>query len=308
MPLTTYNNTVNQKPSVLDAIILQGVSTTPFLDWFGRGKLNAPKHSWFVDRYRDAQANANLEITDINENTVDTKQMLDNVTQIIKNEFGLSRKELDNARYGKKEWDYRVAKHGKEHVKDIEYALLGLHNASVFDNYTLPSDTQASKMAGIFKFVPTTNRKNFKDANGNSTAFTYDKLSEILQPVWEVGGIEDESFMLVCGTNVKKAINSFAGSQYFRNLKNDNEFDPTLYLLETDFGTIKVKMHRLFNDPKLRDKVLVGKLSEARAMFFTDTEFTEPPTSKTARFGRYYTDLTLEVQNPDYFACGEGIA
>ncbi len=307
MALTTYNNKVNQKPSILDAIILQGAKKTPFLEWFGRGKVNAPKHSWFIDRYRDAQENANLEITDIAENTVDTKQMVDNVTQIIKNEFGLSRKELDNARYGKKEWEYRVGKVGAEHAKDLEYALLGLHNASVFDNYTVGSDTQASKMAGIFKYIPTAHRQDFKDGNGNATEFTYDKLSEILQPVWERGGIEDESFMLVCGTNVKKAINKFAGDQYFRNLKNDNGFDPTLYELETDFGAIKVKMHRLFNTSKLSDKVLVGKLNEARIMFYTDTEFTEPPTSKTARFGRYYTDLTLEVQNADYFACGEGI-
>lgn len=307
MALTTYNNTVNQKPSIIDSIILQGVYKTPFLEWFGRGKVNAPKHSWFIDRYRNAAANANLEITDIQENTVDTKQMVDNVTQIIKNEFGLSRKELDNARYGKKEWDYRIAKVGKEHVKDIEYALLGLHNNSVFDAYTVGSDTQASKMAGIFKYIPSAHRQDFKDGSGNATDFTYDKLSEILQPVWEVGGLEDESFMLVCGTNAKKAINRFAGDQYFRNLKNDNKFDPTLYELETDFGTIKVKMHRLFNDPKLADKVLVGKLNEARIMFYTDTEFTEPPTSKTAKFGRYYTDLTLEVQNADYFACGEGI-
>lgn len=307
MALTTYNNTVNQKPSVLDAIILQGPSQVPFLQWLGRGKLSAPKHSWFIDRLRDPKSNANLEITDIQENTVDTKQMLDNMTQIIKNEFGLSRKELDNARYGQKEWAYRVSKVGKEHAKDIEFAILGLHNDSVFDSYTPPSDTQPSKMAGLFHYIPDHNKQDFNDGNGAATDFTYDKLSQILEPVWEVGGLEDESFMLICGTSIKKAINRFAGDQYFRRVKEDKAFDPTLYELETDFGTVKVKLHRLFNHEKLRDKVLVGKLSEARMMFFTDTEFTEPPTSKTARFGRYYTDLTLEVQNPDYFACGIGL-
>ena len=305
MPLTTYNNTVNQKPSILDSIVLQGSDKVPFLKWFGRGKVSAPKHAWFIDRLRDAQANFNLEITDIDENTVDTKQMVDNVTQIVKNEFGLSRKELDNARYGKKEWQYRIGKVGKEHAKDLEYALLGLHNASVFDDYTPMSDTQAAKMAGIFKYIPTAHRQNFDDGSGNATDFTYDKLSQILEPVWVTGGIEDESFMLVCGTNMKKAINRFAGDTYFRRLKDEGKYDPTLYELDTDFGSVKVKMHRLFNDPKLADKVLVGQLNEARIMMFTDTEFTEPPTSKTAKFGRYYTDFTLEVQKPDYFACGE---
>ena len=113
--------------------------------------------------------------------------------------------------------------------------------------------------------------------------------------------------MLIVGTNMKKAINRFAGDNYFRRLKDEGKYDPTLYELDTDFGSVKVKMHRLFNNPKLSDKVLVGKLDEARVMMYTSTEFTEPPTSKTAKFGRYYTDFTLEVQKADYFACGEGL-
>ncbi|ADV46425.1 SU10 major capsid protein [Nitratifractor salsuginis] len=307
MALTTYNNTVNQKPSVLDSIILQGPSQVPFLKWFGRGDVNAPKHAWITDRLRDPKPNYNLEITGLEEDTEDTKVMLDNVTQIVKNEFGLSRKERSTARYGQKEWPYRVGKVGKEHAKDLEFNLLGLQNDSVFDNYVPGSDTTEARMAGIFHFIPSEHRKDLKDANGNPTVLTYDSLSEIIEPVWERGGIEDESFMLICGTSVKRAINRFAGDQFFRKVSGKEKFDPTLFELETDFGTVQVKIHRLFNQEKLRDKILVGKLSEARIMFQTSTEFTEVPTDKTAKFGRYYTDLTLEVKNPDYFACGEGL-
>jgi len=42
-------------------------------------------------------------------------------------------------------------------------------------------------------------------------------------------------------------------------------------------------------------------------MFKIATKFSEPPTSKTAKFGRYYTSMTLEMKNPDYFACAEGL-
>lgn len=310
MALLSYGNTVNQKPSILDAIILQGVHKTPFLEWMGRGSVAAPKHSWILDRYREAKENANLEITDIEENTTDTKYSKDNVVQIVKNDFGISKQELKNAKYGQKEWPYRVAKEGKEHVKDIEYALLGLHNNSVFDTYTSGSPTTEAKMAGIFHYIEDDHRQYYDtngDGTGTPTDFTYDRLSEILEPVWEKGGLEDESFMLVCGTSIKKAINRFAGDQYFRRVKEDKKFDPTLYELETDFGTVKVKLHRLFNNDKLKDKVLVGQLNEARIMFHTPTEFEEPPTSKTARFGRYYSSLTLEVKTPDYFACGAGL-
>jgi len=310
MALLSYGNTINQKPSILDAIILQGVHTVPFLDWLGRGSVTAPKHTWILDRYRDAGNNANLEITDINENTTDTKYTKDNVVHIIKNEYGLSKMELNNAKYGQKEWAYRTAKVGKEHAKDIEYALLGLNNNSVYDSYTEGTPTTEAKMAGLFHYVEDDHKQHFDsngDGSGTATEFTYDKLSEIIQPIWEKGGLEDESFQLTVGASLKKAINRFAGDQFFRRVKDEKKFDPTLYELETDFGTIKVKLHRLFSNPKLSDKVLVGQLNEARLMFHTPTEHTEPPTSKTAKFGRYYTACTLEVNKPDYFACADGL-
>jgi len=310
MPLLSYGNTVNQKPSVLDAIILQGVHKTPFLEWMSRGSVSAPKHSWILDRYREARANANLEVTGLDENTTDSKYMKDNVVQIIKNDFGLSKEELKNAKYGQQEWPYRVAKEGKEHTKDIEFALLGLHNASVYDTYTPGGPTTEAKLAGIFHYIEDQNRQHFDD-NGDGTGapsdLTYDKLSETLQPVWEKGGLDDESFQLVCGPTIKKAINRFAGDQYFRRVKEDKRFDPTLYELETDFGTVKVKIHRLFANPKLADKILIGQLNEARIMFKYATEFEEVPTDKTAKFGRYYTSLTLEIKKPDYFACADGL-
>ncbi len=307
MALLSYGNTVNQKPSILDAIILQGVYKTPFLEWMSRGSVAAPKHTWILDRYRDAAANAQLEITDIDENTTDSKYTRDNVVQIIKNDYGMSDFEMQNAKYGQQEWPYRTAKVGKEHAKDLEYAMLGLHQSSVFDPYQAGNPTTPAKMAGIFHYIEADHRQDYADGNGDPTDFTYDRLSEILEPIWEKGGLEDESFMLVCGTSIKKAINRFAGDQYFRKVKEDKKFDPTLYELETDFGSVRVKLHRLFNSDKLKDKVLVGQLNEARMMFHTPTKFSEPPTSKTAKFGRYYTAMTLEVKTPDYFACGTGL-
>jgi len=305
MPLTSYNNTINQKPSVLDAILLQGATSTPFLQWFGRGqKISAPKHSWILDRYRKADANAQLEVTDLSENTTDTKYMRDNVVQIIKNEFGLSWEEDDNAKYGEKEWAYRVAKVGKEHTMDIEYALLGLHNDSVEDGYTEMTDTTPAKMAGIFHYIE--NKKDYSDS-GNPTSLTYDRLNEIIEMVWNNADIDNETFTLVCGTGIKRTINSFA-SDYFRWQQNpDGKFDPTLYVITTDFGDIKVKIHRLFNNDKLKDKILVGQLDSADIRFKIPTKFSEVPTSKTAKFGRYYTSLTLEVKEPDMFAFAKGL-
>lgn len=310
MALLSYHNQVNQKPSILDMIVLQGVHKTPFLDWISRGTVAAPKHSWILDRYADAKENFNLEITDIDENTSDSKYMKDNVVQIIKNDYGISDEEMHNSKYGQKEWAYRTAKKGKEHAKDIEYAILGLHNTSVFDSYTAGTPTTEAKMAGIFHYVPT-EHKQFFDTNGDGTGatqqFTWDMMHELIEPIWNRSGLDDESFTMVVGSTIKKSINKFAGDNYFRKVKDEKKFDPTLYELETDFGSIKVRLHRQFGDEKLRDKVFVGNLNEIRMMNKIATKFNEPPTSKTAKFGRYYTSCTVEMKQDDMFGCAVGL-
>lgn len=301
MPLLSYGNQTNQKPSILDAIILQGAYTTPLLEMFGRGSVSAPKHSWILDRYRDAVENTNLEVSDIEENTTSSKYLKENVVQILKNDFGLSWEEEQNSKYGEKEWTYRVAKEGKEHAKDLEYALLGLHNASVFDNFTEGTPTTEAKMAGIFHYVPAEHRQTFVDKE-----FTYDDLHKILEPVWARGGLEEQSFKMIMSSTLKARVNKFADNM-IRLKSGEGKYDPTLYTISTDFGDVDIKIHRLFSNEKLRDKVLVGKLDEASMMSKIATKFNEPPTSKTARFGRYYTSATLEVKKDDFFACASGL-
>lgn len=310
MALLSYGNQVNQKPSVLDKIILQGLHKTPFLDWCGRGKMTGPIDSWIQDRYADAKANSNLEITDIEEDTTDTKYMKSNIAQIIKSEYGMSEEEMQNAKYGQQEWPFRTAKVGKEHAKDIEYAMLGLHNTSVFDGYTTGTATIPSLMAGIFHFVPPEHRQDFDvagDGSGAAQTFTMDMLSDLIEPLWQRGALDDESFTMVVGPTIKRTINGFAGDVFFRRVKDEKKFDPTLYEIETDFGNVKVKIHRLFADPKLAEKVFVGNLNKISLMNKIATKFTQPPTSKTAKFGRYYTSCSIRMEEDDYFGCASGL-
>jgi len=124
--ITTINNTLVQKPSIVDAIIKQGVATAPILQLIGTGSLTAPSHSWINDRYEDAKDNANLELSDLNENILPTKTKAGNVAQIIINNVGVTNRQLEMSQYGGKEWAYQVGKKGKEHLKDIEYSILGL--------------------------------------------------------------------------------------------------------------------------------------------------------------------------------------
>lgn len=309
--ITTLNNAISQKPSIVDAIIKQGVATAPLLQMIGTGSISAPKHSWLNDRYADAKDNAQLELSDLDENVTPTKTKTDNVAQIIKNEIGVTTRQMQMSQYGEKEWAYQVGKKGKEHLKDVEYALLGLgHTTGVETAPVAATVTKAPRMAGLFYFVPSEQRyvvdgydpadpASFKD-------FTMDELHAFLEPLWKRGAMEDDTFVCMLGSKLKNKVNNFA-KDYIIKASGVKKFDPTITEIVTDFGNVKFQLHRHFAGDALADKLLAGKFKEARAMYVSQTSFTEVPTSKTAKFGRYYTDLTLEVKNGDMFASAKGL-
>lgn len=308
--ITTLNNTVSQKPSIVDAIIKQGVATAPIIQMLGSGSLSAPAHSWINDRYADAKDNANLELSDFEDTATPTKTKTSNYTQIIKNEIALTKQQLSMSQYGGKEWAYQVGKRGKEHLKDIEYALLGLGHANGVESAPISATaTRASRMGGLFYFVPNEQRYIVDgydpDDSDTFVDFSLDELHNFLEPLWKRGAMEDDTFTILLGSKLKQRVNNVAKDYLIKNSGNKT-FDPTITKIVTDFGDVKFQLHRHFAGDALADKMLAGKFKEARMMYVNQTDFTEVPTSKTAKFGRYYTDLSLEVKNGDMFASAKG--
>ena len=308
--LTTLNTQLTQKPSIVDAIIKQGVATAPIINMIGTGSISAPSHSWINDRYADAKDNANLELSDLNENTVPTKTKNSNVAQIIKNEIGVTTRQMQMSQYGGKEWAYQVGKKGKEHLKDVEYALLGLGNASIEAAPITATATKAARMAGLFYFVPNEQRytvDGYDEADESTFVdFSLDELHNFLEPLWKRGAMEDDTFKILLGSKLKQKVNAVCKDYIINTQIKGNKVDPTVTKIVTDFGEVEFQLHRHFAGDVLKDKMMAGKFREARAMYVSQTNFTEVPTSKTAKFGRYYTDLTLEVKNGDMFASAKG--
>ena len=309
--LTARLNTVAQKPSIVDAIIKQGVSTAPILAMIGTGSIGAPKHSWINDRYRDAEDKASLELTDLDESITSTKAASENVAQIVKNEVGVTTRQMAMSQYGEKEWPYQVAKIGKEHLKDMEYAFLGLGHAGGVESAPVEmTDAIPARMGGFFHFVPAEQRY-VPDGVDTADPLTFvdlsmDELHAFLEPLWLRGAMEDDTFTVLVGSALKNKINNFATDYLVKRASGEATFNPTIQEIVTDFGTVKFQLHRLFAGDALKDKMLAGKFGEARAMYIDQTSFTDVPTSKTAKFGRYYTDATLEIKNGDMFASGKG--
>lgn len=309
--ITSINNTVSQKPSIIDAVIMQGYDKAPILSMIGTGTITAPSHSWINDRHEDPDDNANLEVSDFTGTMTPTKVKSTNNAQIIITEVALSDREIEMSQYGEKEWTFQVGKKGVRHTRDIEFALLGLGNTTIFDAPVDGTDVVEPRMAGFFHYVSAGQHQYF-DTLGNGTgaaqSFTYAMLHTLLEPLYNNGAMEDDSFTMMMGTKIKQTINGWADS-YLQKDNSDGKFDPTLWTISTDFGDVKLRLHRLFNTPALVDKVLVGQFNRARAMYVPNRKasFKEVPTSKTAKYARYVSDLTLEVRNGDYFASAEGL-
>jgi hypothetical protein len=290
---------------------MQGVDKAPLLSMLGTGTVTAPTHSWINDRHADAADNAVLELSDFVGGITPTKASSSNNAQIIITEVDVTDREIQMSQYGMKEWPYQVGKQGVKHTKDVEFAILGLGNTTVFDAPTDGTAVVEPRMAGLFHYVSAGNHQDLDssgDGLGADTAMTYDKLHTILEPLYNNGAMEDDTFHMLLGTKIKQTINKFADN-YLQKNNGEGKFDPTLWTLTTDFGDIKLRLHRLFNTPALTNKVLVGQFGRARTLYVPNRKgaFEDVPTSKTAKFARYTSDLTLEVKNGDFFASASGL-
>lgn len=304
MAVVANQNRVAQKLSLNEIVKIQGAKTAPILNMLSSGSISNDVHGWFVDRYKDAKDNAHLEISGFDENTINTRQKIENRTQIIKTEFAVSEVEAQIAQYGGKEVEYQTGKTAIEHAKDIEFALLGLGNKTIFDAPQIESGSKPQRMAGFFHFTPNEHRKTFTDE-----PFTYEKLCEMLQPVWHRGGIDGGKFKVFLGAVLKSAINSWK-KEYPNLIVNSpsDTYNPLVTKIHTDFGIVDLQLHRLFDgEEKLKGTILAGNFNESSTKYLIDTHLKDVSTEKTIVAKRYYTALTIEVPNPDHFACATGL-
>ncbi|MBE3610489.1 SU10 major capsid protein [Campylobacter californiensis] len=320
---TGYQSPATQRvglaPSVYDKILLIGSDETPILSLMGKSKVSSTKHSWITDTLAEPKKNAQLEISDFVGDDKSSKVELFNNTQIFTSNVMVSKTMQAVKTYGGDELAHEVSKKAKEHKADIEYALLGLGRdsnvkTSVFKAPTARTDTTASEMAGLFYYVAKGASAFSSGKRGNVLAFdssgdwqgtagvlTEDILSQILQQIWDSGATPKDVFI---GANLKKAINKIATRQF----GNDKSINTRVVSLETDFGKVNFRMHRLLSAKfGLEDVLIAGDFSYAKNGLLIPTTIEDVSTSKTAKQKRYYTESALEVRIPDAFAIGVGL-
>lgn len=318
-PPATQN--VKLKPSVYEKIIQIGASETPLLNKIGTSSVTSPLlHSWLTDTLADPKKNANLELSKFNGETKNTTQKTSNATQIFITEVSVTTALMKAKQYGGNEMEYQVGKKTKEHKRDIEYALFGLGRdsdvkKSVFKEHIQAQNGVSGEMAGLFHYIAKGEtsfsggkRGNVlafdeaKDWSGTPSLLTEDKLSQILQSIWDSGATPKDVFL---GASLKPAINKLA-TRIFGNEKN---LVGNVMSLETDFGTINFHLHRLLS-PKygLGDVLIAGDFEFMKHGLYIPTFIEDVPTDATAKAKRLYTQSTLEVRNADAFAIGVGLS
>jgi len=122
------------KPSVYENIILIGADETPILKLIGTSSVKI-EHSSLTDSLAAPKKNAQLEISDFDDQIKSSMQKTSNAVQIFTSNVSVSRSMQAVATYGGKELERETAKRAKEHklVKNLSDKftskfLIGLEN------------------------------------------------------------------------------------------------------------------------------------------------------------------------------------
>ena len=310
---------VGIKESIYEQIKLIGADETPLMSLIGTSPVANIKHAWLIDNLATPSRTPQLEISDFTGAGSNTKQKKENAVEIFTDDIMVSKTMQKVKTYGGQELEYQTMKKLKEHKLSLEMSLLGLGldadaKTSIFTAPTVRTDVVAGKSAGLFYYLAKGEstftsgaRGNIlafdatKDWSGATTVLTWDIFNEILQNAYDAGETPKDVFV---GAGLKKAINNFVS----RQLGNDKTYNGRVVTLETDFGTVNIRLHRMLSDKYgLGDTLIAGDFSYMKMGLLESTNIEDVPTSKTAKAKRIYTEGCLEVRNADAFVAGVGL-
>lgn len=214
-------------------------------------------------------------------------------------------------------------------------ARMSLIAAPIFRSGKGTSPADSSQMAGIFHFLANTdltqadiNAGNFRgltdwtdnwmgniktfdsagDWTGTAETISRNGINSLLLKMVDRGvKPSGGAFDLYAGSDLVQGIADMYSDTRRMDMK-DKEVGYMVETVVTQFG--KLRLHYLpeFNSVNgLDDVVLMGNFSYAGKSFLTETKKSEPQSTETADLHRYYSDLTLEVNNAYAFAAGVGL-
>lgn len=234
---TTYSNPTLRE-DLLDIITNLSPTENQLATGLSKSKARSSVHSWLVDSY-DATTTTSadkkeVEGADYGAGDVVNPTRKTNYTQIIKQDWKVSGTEQAADHAGMQSPKaYHMAKSMVHWKNKLEWSLLnGVAAAG--------NASTAREMGGIFDQV-TTN----KIANA-AVAFTETLMNDYFGQVWGTSAKAPDAVYV--GAKGKRVISGFtAGSTKFTQ-SGDKRLINTIDVYESDFGVVKLFLHRFIND------------------------------------------------------------
>jgi len=229
--ILTYD-AVGNLDDIGDVIFNITPQETPMLSRFGKTKATATTHEWMQDSLTTSADNALIEGADYTYAKPSARTRLSNWTQIFATSVEVSdtQRVVDKAGL-EDEFYYQMSKRMKEHARDIEYALVnGTGNSG--------ASGTARRLKGVLSFITST---NITGTGTGSEALSEDMFNDMLEQVWEDGGIPDTIFT---NGGHKRDIAAFTGGATKNVNSSEKEISVGVDVYDSDFGKLKIILDR----------------------------------------------------------------
>lgn len=234
---TTYSNP-SLREDLLNIITNLSPTENQLATGLKKSKAQSSVHSWLVDSYDATTTNSTdkkeIEGADFGAGDVVNPTRKTNYTQIIKQDWKVSGTEQAAVHAGMQSPKaYHMAKSMVHWKNKLEWALMnGVAAAG--------NAATAREMGGIFDQVSTN-----KVANA-AVAFTETLMNDYFAQVWGTSAKAPDAVYV--GAKGKRVISGFtAGSTKYTEVK-DKRLINTVDVYESDFGVVKMFLHRFIND------------------------------------------------------------
>ena len=266
------SQTRDTKELVLDAVVDTAPMQTPLLQILDRGEPAANTKIEWIDDHSGAYPTTTGDISyadegdDFDPQAVGNRTVLFNYTQIVREEFGVTRTQQSIARLrglygGEDELDYQAEKKARQIVRQVEASLL--IGSLTAESNTNPNDAVNSgrKAGGVDHFI--NNIASYYSEGTLATAaqpysvamagaaLARDDIEAAYAQVAENGGVREGRHLALCNSSVKRIVNKLfspatgSTSIYRREFGGMGEsmVDLTVDLIETDFGKLDLMWH-----------------------------------------------------------------
>lgn len=280
--LGTYQSTTRAE-DVVDIVTNITPSETPLLSGLGRaGDATNTYHEYLTDTFAAYSDNAVAEGADATIADLTPPTRAGNITQIFRKVVQVTGTEQAVTSYEGNAMDYQKTKNAVELAKDIELALMAGSTAS-------GASGNARRLTGVINGISTNST-----TRTSGTSLSESDFNDIFEMIYNGSGVNADE--VYCGATMKRDISGFTAGQTRNIAADDRRLINSVDVYETDFGMVKIMLHRNVPSGANAKGVVAIKNDLWKLAFLQNRGIQYQELGKTgdADKGMYIAELTLE--------------